>query len=240
MPKILSVLTSVSLATGLLSVVAGSAQAALLIGNIAGVPSSLNFSTTSITAAGSGNNDQRKAVEFTTGGTAQTLTSVQLYLAGYDTADTPVITIFQGTANASVAGTTVTLLAPPNPAPLPNTDPQAGVNTVYEYTAFSPASYTFLPNTQYTLIVAADAGAFNWLRDSLSNVTPTGLATFDRYLFSELGNPFFEDSVLFNNFAINTAPVVPTPEPATVLGLLTVGLLGTVSSSYRKKAENQK
>lgn len=235
MPKILSVLTSVSLATGLVSVVAGSAQAALLIGNIDGVPTSVNFSTTSITSASTGN-DQRKAVEFTTGGTAQTLISVQLYLSGYDTNDTPNITIFQGSANTPVPATTVTLVAPPNPAPLPNTDPQVGANTVYEYTAFSPASYTFLPNTQYTLIVAADVGAFNWLRDSLNNVTPTGLATFDRYLFSELGNPFFENSVLFNNFAINTDPITTaTPEPATVLGLLTVGLFGAVSSSSRKK-----
>lgn len=212
------------------------AQAANLIGNIDGVPTSVNFSTTTIDA-GIG---QAKAVEFTTPATPAFplfLKSFEMYLAGYDTVDVPVIEIFQGTTDNPVGGTTVTLSGP-NPAPLPDSDPNVGINNVYSYQAFSPSPYEFVANTTYTLQVSATNGAFNWLRDSQDNVTPTGIATFSDYLFrQDFNSSFGPDSTLYNNFAITVEDQqqpTGTPEPATMLGLLAVGAIGFASRRRQK------
>lgn len=232
-----NIVTTTALATTAtalsLNFLGSQAQAANLIGNIDGVPTSFNFSTTTIDS-GVG---QAKAVEFTTPSTPLTLESFEIYLSGYDTADTPVIEIFQGTANSPVAGTSV-LLSDPNPAPLPNSDPNVGINQVYSFEGFAPSPYDFLPDTTYTVSVSATSGAFNWLRDNTANVTPTGLATFEDYLFrSDFNDTFTPGSTLFNNFQITvvdpTAPV-GTPEPATMLGLLAVGAMGFASRRRQK------
>ncbi len=224
-------LTKRALATGFasfaLSFVGNAAQAMTLLGNIEGVPSDFQFTTSTIDS-GIG---QAKAVQFTTPTTPAPLSldSVELYLAGYDTADTPVVQIFQGTANSPVGGTTVNL-SDPNPAPLPNSDPSAGANTVYSFEGRTPSTYEFLPDTTYTLLVTATSGAFNWVRDTAStNVTPTGLATFDSYQFRASSTASFGSSSLFNNFGITVTEettMVSTPESSSVVSLLALGALG--------------
>jgi hypothetical protein len=199
-----------------------SASAAILSGNL---PQTNDNSITSLAQG------FRKTVSFTLpSGSNQSLDNVIVRLGSYSDASTAPIVEIRADAGGLDPGSTVLATL---------TTPASQGSGIFNYT-FTPSSpFTFTAGTKYWLYAYSLSTTTNspaW-QASVPAITPTGIATFNNFRFSNNTGSTWTNSATFNSFQINVTevpPIVPSvPEPASVLGLMVIGT-GLLASRQKK------
>lgn len=196
---------------------AGQVHAALVLGNLStttpGAPL-LFGSTTTIDVF------QSKAVSFTVDEDLR-LGSVYLGLSNFDDAD--VFDVFLG----SLSGTAITKVAQLSlTAPVRT---QSNAAQVWQFNLTGLSEFLLQPGTTYALtLMGGGTTSYTWGREGPIPITPTGLANFGNYYFSDDSGVIYNvstDPELTNSFTIDGTPL-PLPPPITLLpaGLVLLAL----------------
>jgi hypothetical protein len=148
-----------------------------------------------------------KAVGFTLPtGNNYTLDDVVLRLGNYNTTtdgDTALLQIYKDAAKTSINPTEATLES------LLFINPSSSDNTSSNFTFTPQSTFTFLADTRYWLQLSVTAGnSINWTNNSPS-ITPTGVATYQTYLYGNYGAAATGSSSIFNSFDIQVTQSVP-------------------------------
>ena len=113
---------------------------------------------------------------------------------------------------------------------------------VFGYTFTSGTALTFQQNTKYWLYVdissgSGGSGSINWRASNNPSVTPTGVASFGAYRFSNNGGTNFGNSSILNSFQVNATAVPWETDALPDIGstvLFGLGLWGKNKLAQRK------
>jgi hypothetical protein len=179
-----------------------------------------------------------KTVSFTLPtGTAYTLDDAVLRLEGYAD-DAFRVQIRDHNAGTNRPGSTALVNF--------NLPVSQGIGT-FDYVFTPQETFAFQPNTTYWLYVdissgAGGTGAIRWTASATggtpNGITPTGVATFGQYLFSNNGGAGFTATPnTLNSFQINATPVPFESDALPIVGstlILGLGLWGKNKLAQRK------
>jgi hypothetical protein len=181
--------------------------------------------------------NQKKAVSFTTDSRTWSLDSIRLSLLAYESNDNGAIFELRANDNSGDPGSLLLTFANP-PAP------SSGEVNNFNLTG----SFTFNPNTTYWLVLSSSLGdAYNWVKPQLT-VAPTSSQgwTYNGYKFlgaSEASGggtgTVWTNSGIFNAFEVNATEITPIPFAFTPIpGLIVSGIIGGIKRSKKsRKAE---
>jgi hypothetical protein len=150
------------------------------------------------------------------------LDSVVLRLTGYTTPpDMPEVQIRNHTGGVNPGSTVLASF----------TNPASQGSGTFNYTFTPTAPFVFHSSTSYWLWVAVSAGGFDF-ESSSPAITPTGIATYNTFRFSNDSGATFSTGAgtNINSFSINGSPV---PEPSAIV-LSGIGL-AALAFAKRKK-----
>ena len=182
-------------------------------------------------------NNNHVAYSFTSpSGANYQLDNIELRLSNYNTTqgDIPLLQIYADSSKTSTNPSGATL------QPLLFNNPVSSSFAISNFTFTPTSSFTFVANTRYWLLVKDATGGisgFFWWANYPSYITPTGVATFDSYQFSNNNGESYVASDVRNSFNINvTESATPVPfEFEGTGGLMVVGSVWLLRRHLKKK-----
>lgn len=179
-------------------------------------------------------NNQKKAVSFTTDSRSWSLNFVRLSLLAYENTDNGAIVEIRENDSSSNPGSVLTTLINP-------VAPSSGAVNNFNFAG----SFTFNPNTTYWLTLSSSLGdAYNWVKPQ-NTVDPTSSQgwTYNGYKFLGANEAtgggsgtVWTSSSIFNAFQVDATEIAPVPFAFTPIpGLIISGIIGAARRARKSR-----